>query len=105
MIRLGLKRRAFMRAPPGVATGWAWLAGVGALCALVPAALALSGAFKIQVTAAAAGALMTTGGFGLARAAWPDRRQSDLRRLLLSLGFFIGCAGAILMLAGVGIYH
>lgn len=88
-----------------IATGWAWLAGVGAACALVPAALVLSGAFHIQVTAAAVGALLTTGGFGLGRAAWPGWRQSDLRRLLLSLGFFMGCAGAILMLAGIGVYH
>lgn len=84
---------------------WASLAGVGVVCALVPGALALSGAFQIQVTAAAAGALLTTGGFGLGRAAWPGWRQSDLRRLLLSLGFFLSCAGAILMLAGIGIYH
>lgn len=84
---------------------WTGLAGVAALRALVPAALALSGAFEIQVTAAAAGALMTTGGFGLGRAAWPGWRESDPRRLLLSLGFFMGCAGAILMLVGIGLYH
>lgn len=88
-----------------IVKGWAWLAGVGAACALVPAALVLRGAFQIQVTAAAAGALLTTGGFGLGRAAWPGWRQSDVRRLLLSLGFFMGCGGAILMLAGIGVYH
>lgn len=88
-----------------VASGWSGVAGVGGACALVPAVLLLSDAFQVQVIAAAAGALLTTGGFGLGRAAWPGWRRSDLRRLLLSLGFFLGCAGAILMLAGVGLYH
>ncbi|HEV2076019.1 MAG TPA: hypothetical protein VGR10_07245 [Thermoleophilaceae bacterium] len=87
------------------ARSWVWLAGVAALCAGVPVGLALSGAFRIQVTAAAAGALMTTGGLGLARTAWPGWRQSDLRRLLVSVGFFVSCAGAILMLGGIGLYH
>ncbi len=96
--------------PPGsgrhkAARSFPSFAGVAALCALVPVGLALSGAFQIQVTTAAAGAVMTTGGFALARAVWPGRRQSDLRRLLLSVGFFVGCAGVILMLAGIGIYH
>jgi hypothetical protein len=84
---------------------WPWLAGVGAVCGLVPVALALSGAFQIQLIAAAAGALLTTCGFGLARAAWPGWARSDVGRLLLSLGFFACCAGVVLMLAGVGIYH
>lgn len=93
------------RTPGGAGRRWPWLAGVGVLCTLVPAALALTGACQGQVATTATGALMTTAGFGLGQAAWPGWRRSDPRRLALSLGFLIGCAGAILMLAGIGIYH
>ncbi len=85
--------------------GWLWLTGVAALCASVPAALALSSALEIQVIAAAAGATMATGGFAVGRAAWPGWRRSELRRLVLAVGFFMCCAGLILMLAGIGVYH
>ena len=78
---------------------------VGLLCSLVPVVLGLSGAFRIQVIAAGAGALMTTTGFALVGAVWRRWRQSDLLRLVGSLGFLLCCFGVVGMLAGVGIYH
>lgn len=84
---------------------WVPVVGLGLLFALVPSRLAVSGALGIQVVAAAAGALTATGGVALVRVAWPRRRHSDLHHLLAALGFFLLCAGAVAMLAGVGLYH
>jgi hypothetical protein len=82
------------------------LLAVGALLfLLVPARLAASGALEVQIVAAAAGALMATGGAGLLSVSWPRRRHSELQHLLAAMGFFLLCAGAVAMLAGVGIYH
>jgi TRAP-type C4-dicarboxylate transport system permease small subunit len=83
---------------------WRWLALGAVLFLLVPARLAISGALEVQVLAAAAGALMATGGVGLLSASWPRRRYSELHHLLAAMGFFLLCAGAVAMLAGVGIY-
>jgi drug/metabolite transporter (DMT)-like permease len=80
--------------------GWAWIALVGGLCGLVPTALALSGAFDVQVAAAAAGALAATGGFGVGYLAWPGWRESESRRLLLSIAFFTIGAGTVLSSRG-----
>lgn len=86
---------------------WRWLpvAGFGVLFAVVPSLLAASGALRIQVAAGAAGALMAAGGVSLMRVGWPHRRRSELHHLLAALGFFLLCAGAVAMLAGVGLYH
>jgi hypothetical protein len=86
---------------------WRWLpvAGLGVLFALVPSRLATSGALGIQIVAATAGALVATGGAALVRLGWPQRRRSDLHHLLAATGFFLLCAGAVAMLAGVGLYH
>jgi hypothetical protein len=66
----------------------------------VPTALALSGAFDVQVAAAAAGALAATGGFGVGYLAWPGWRESESRRLLLSIAFFTIGAGTVLSSRG-----
>ncbi len=79
--------------------------GVAALCMLVPVYLATSDALEVQVAAAGAGALMTTVGVVVVRAVWSSWRDSDVRRLVASLAFFICCAGVVLLLAGVGLYH
>ena len=85
--------------------GWLPVAGLGLLFALVPSRLAATGAQGVQVVAAAAGALMATGGAALVRLGWPRRRHSDLYRLIAAPGFFLLCAGAVAMLVGVGLYH
>lgn len=79
--------------------------GVGASCALVIVAVVANHALAIQVVAAAAGAVMITGGVALASSSWPHRRMSELRNLLVGLGFFLSCIGVFVMLAGVGLYH
>lgn len=84
---------------------WLPVAGLALLLAVVPARLATSGALGIQVVAAAAGALMATAGAALMRVGAPRRRRSDLRHLRAAFGFFLLCAGAVAMLAGVGLYH
>ena len=84
---------------------WLPVAGLGLLFALVPSRLATSGALRIQVVAAAVGALAATVGAALVRLGWPRRRRSDLHHLLSAFGFFLLCAGAVAMLAGVGLYH
>jgi hypothetical protein len=86
---------------------WRWLlvAALGLLFALVPARLAMSGALGIQIVAAAAGALMATGGAALLNDSWPRRRRSEIHHLLAAIGFFLFCAGTVAMLAGVGLYH
>ena len=81
------------------------MAGLGLLFALVPSRLAATGALGIQVVAAAAGALMAMGGAALVGLGWPRRRHSDLYHLIAGLGFFLMCAGAVAMLAGLGLYH
>jgi hypothetical protein len=48
---------------------------------------------------------MATGGAALLHAAWLARRHSDLHHLLAAVGFFLFCAGAVAVLAGVGLYH
>jgi hypothetical protein len=78
---------------------------VGVLTSLVPLILAMSGALDIQVLGAGAGAAALTAGFGLAGAGWRRRRQSELHRLAVATGFFLGCVGAFGMLAAVGLYH
>jgi hypothetical protein len=83
---------------------WLPVAGVGLLFALVPSRLATTGALGVQVVAAAAGALIATGGAALVRLGWP-RERSDLDHLVAAFGFFLVCAGAVAMLAGVGLYH
>ncbi len=96
-------------APPSATTSRGRLLAtslaVGGICSLVPVVLAAGGAFQIQVIAAGAGALMTTAGFTLAEAVWRRWRQSELWRLLGSVGFLLCCLGVVGMLAGVGIYH
>lgn len=84
---------------------WLPVVGLGLLLALVPSVLAASRALTIQIAAATAGALMATGGAELVRVAWTRRRRSDLHYLLVAIGFFLLCAGAVAMLAGVGLYH
>jgi hypothetical protein len=84
---------------------WLPTAALALVFALIPALLAASGALGIQIAAAAAGALMAAGGAALLRVAWPHRRRSELHHLLAALGFFLLCAGAVAMLAGVGLYH
>jgi hypothetical protein len=84
---------------------WLPIAGLALLFALVPSLLATSGALGIQIAAAAAGALMAAGGAALFRIGWPRRRRSELHHLVAALGFFLLCAGAVAMLAGVGLYH
>jgi hypothetical protein len=84
---------------------WLPVVGFGLLLLVVPSLLAASGALRLQVVAAAAGALMAAGGVSLMRVAWPHRRRSDIHHLLAALGFFLSCAGAVTMLAGVGLYH
>jgi hypothetical protein len=84
---------------------WLLIAGLALLFALVPSLLATSGALRIQIAAAAAGALMAAGGAALLRIGWPRRRRSELHNLVAALGFFLLCAGAVAMLAGVGLYH
>ncbi len=78
---------------------------VGAVCALVVAAVAANHALAIQVVGAGAGAVMTTGGVALASSSWPHRRVSEVRNLLVAFGFFLACLGASVMAAGVGLYH
>jgi hypothetical protein len=86
---------------------WRWLpvTALGLLLALVPVRLATNGALGIQVTAAAVGALMATGGAALLNGSWPRKPRSELHHLLAATGFFLLCAGAVAMLAGVGLYH
>lgn len=81
------------------------VAAVGAVLALVPGVLGISGALAVQVLAAGAGAAVATAGFALGLRSWPRRRASDLAHLLISLGFFLCCVGVALMLAGVGLWH
>ena len=71
----------------------------------MPLLLAVSGAFRIQVVAAAAGAAMATGGVALGLIDLPRRRSSELHNLLAAFGFFLLCGGVVLMLAGIGLYH
>jgi hypothetical protein len=78
---------------------------VGLVLLAVPVRLALGGAEAIQVAAAAGGAAAAAVGVGLARAAWPRRKASEVPRLLFALGFFSVCAGIVTMLAGIGLYH
>lgn len=75
------------------------------ICALVPLLLAVGGALRIQVAAAAMGAAMATGGVGLGLVGLPRRRRSELHNLLAAFGFFLLCGGVVLMLAGVGLYR
>jgi hypothetical protein len=77
----------------------------GSACAAVPAALAASGALRVQVFAASAGSLMVACGAAALRAGWRGRHTSELRRLAAAFGFFLCCAGSVLLLAGVGLYH
>lgn len=77
----------------------------GGVCAAAPVALALTGALRLQVLAASAGALMVACGAALLTAGWSRRRDSELRRLAAALGFFLCCAGTVMLLAGVGLYH
>ena len=79
--------------------------GLAVLFALVPSLLAASGALRIQVVAAAAGALLATTGAVLGTVSWPKRRQSEVHHLLFAVGFFLLCAGVVGMLAGIGLYH
>lgn len=79
--------------------------GLAAGLSLVPSALYVTGAQAIQVLAASVGALVATAGFGLLRSVWRRWRQSDLLRFLAALGCYLICAGTVLMLAGIGIYH
>jgi len=81
------------------------VAGVGAVCSLVPLLLAVSGAFRVQVAAAAAGALMMTAGVAFGPTGLPRRRRSELHNLLAAFGFFLIRGGVVLMLAGIGLYH
>lgn len=87
------------------ASRFAAVAGLGLILAAVPSLLAASGALGIQVAAAGAGAAIATGGLALMRVGWPHRRRSDIHHLLAALGFFLLCAGAVALLAGVGLYH
>ncbi len=84
---------------------WLPVTGLGLAFALVPTLLVTSGAPRAQVLAAAAGAVMATGGGALLRVGFPRRRLSDLHHLLAAFGFLLLCAGAVAMLAGVGLYH
>lgn len=79
--------------------------GVGLLSALVPVAVAFNHALAVQVLGAAAGAMLLTGGFGLAYFGWPRRRSSELHRLAVASGFLACCVGVFLMIAGIGLYH
>ena len=97
MNRRGVSRIRFSR--------WLPVAGFGLLLAAIPSLLVASGALRIQLVAATAGALMAAGGVALARVGWPRRRCSEIHHLLAALGFFLSCAGAVAMLAGVGLYH
>ena len=74
---------------------------MGGVCSVVPLLLALSGAFRIQVVAAAAGAAMATAGVAFGLTGLPRRLSSDLHSLLAAFGFFLLCGGVVLMLA----YH
>jgi hypothetical protein len=87
------------------ASRWLPVGGLCLLVALVPSLLATSGALWIQVVVATAGALMAAGGAALLRVGWPRRRGSEVHHLLAAFGFFLLCAGAVAMLAGVGLYH
>jgi hypothetical protein len=82
---------------------WRWLGltALGLLLALVPVRLTANGALGIQITAAVAGALMATDGAALVNGSWPRKGRSELRYLLAATGFFLLCAGAVAMLAGV----
>jgi len=79
--------------------------GLAVLFALVPSLLAASGAPRIQVVAAAAGALLATTGAVLGTVSLPKRRRSEVHQLLFAVGFFLLCAGVVGMLAGIGLYH
>jgi len=79
--------------------------GLAVLFALLPSLLAASGALRIQVVAAAAGALLATTGAVLGTVSWSKRRQSEVHHLLFAVGFFLLCAGVVGMLAGIGLYH
>jgi len=101
-------QRQITRSPnlrPSARRGRLLVIGVGVICVLIPVYLATTEALDVQVAAAAAGALMTTAGLAVVRAVWSSWRESDLRRLVGSLAFFLSCAGVVLLLAGVGLYH
>lgn len=57
------------------------------------------------MVASAAGAFLATSGAAITLMAWPRRRRSDLHHLYAAIGFFLVCAGVVLMLVGVGLYH
>ena len=84
---------------------WPGTLGFGLALAAAPALLAASGALWVQVAAAGGGAVAATGGVWLMRFGWPNRRHSELHNLLMALGFFLLCTGAVAILAGVGLYH
>lgn len=90
---------------PSRSRRWLPVTGLGLPLALVPTLLATSGTPRAQVVAAAAGALTATGGAALLQVGLPRRRLSDFHHLLAAFGFFLMCAGAVAMLAGVGLYH
>lgn len=81
------------------------VAGVGLLSALVPVYVALTQTLAIQVIGAAAGAVLFTAGFGLARVGWERRRDSELHGLGVASGFLLCCLGVFAMTAGIGLYH
>jgi hypothetical protein len=91
--------------PPSSIRGHLVVPAAGLLSALVPVFVAFNHALAIQVVGAAAGALVFTGGVGLARLGWRSRQASELHRLAVASGFLACCIGAFLMSAGVGLYH
>lgn len=94
--------------PEGTAARGGWIRisfGLAVLFALVPSLLASSGALRVQVVGAAAGALVGTTGAVLGTVSWPKRHRSEVHHLLFAVGFFLVCAGVVGMLAGIGLYH
>lgn len=88
-----------------MALRWVAVAGIAGGSALVAVEVARDHALEIQVVGAVAGATLAIGGSALTAWAWPDRRRSELCRLLASLGFLVACVGALAMGAGIGILH
>jgi len=84
---------------------WASVAAIAVGSGLVVAGVSANHALPIQVVVAAAGAAMTLGGASIALWMWPQRNRSELRRLLASLGFLLGCVGVLTMGAGAGLFH
>ena len=84
---------------------WALVAAIAVGCGLIVAGVSANHALPIQVVAAATGAALTLGGTSIAVSMWPGRNDSELRRLLASLGFLAACIGVFTMGAGAGLFH